>query len=118
MGYLKAELFYGTLLFNKGIFFISQIGQPVVPGHPLGVPIQMPLQHAGVPGSHLVAVTSAQGQNVTFIGGLSPGQMAPRLANATDTTPSRPGAVMSPVCVFYSGPFTLYRIAIVASCCE
>ena len=82
-------------------FILFQIGQSVVPGHPLGVPIQMPLQHTGVPGSHLVAVTNAHGQNVTFIGGLPPGQMAPRLANATDTTPSRPGVVMSPVCLYF-----------------
>jgi len=73
-----------------------QIGQSVIPGHPLGVPIQMPVQQTtGIPAGHLLAVSSGQG--IAVVGGVPPSHVIQRAVTVTDTTPSRQGAVMSPV---------------------
>ena len=68
----------------------------MIPGHPLGVPIQMPVQQTpGIPAGHLLAVSS--GQSIAVVGGVPPGHIIPKPLNVTDTTPSRQGVVMSPV---------------------
>ena len=85
-----------------------QIGQSVLPGHPLGLPIQMPVQPApGIPTGHLLTVTS--GANIAVVGGIPPGHIIPKPMNVTDTTPSGQGVVMSPVSII---KFTSHPIKI------
>ncbi|XP_065063912.1 mucin-2-like [Rhopilema esculentum] len=71
------------------------IGQPIVPGHPLGVPFQMPLQSPGIPAGHFVAVSS--GQNFAVVSGIPSGQVLSKPGNVTDTGQSQGGTVVTPI---------------------